>query len=90
MRNQASASSRYELCRSKHACTVSNGLFDSGLLLHVSIPLSHPVFRMSLMFGKARTCNIVTVPEHEPSECNIVILGAMGSGKSGMTTMQCS
>lgn len=36
------------------------------------------------MFGKARTCNIVTVPEHEPSECNIVILGAMGSGKSGM------
>uniref|UniRef100_A0A8C1FR32 small monomeric GTPase n=2 Tax=Cyprinus carpio TaxID=7962 RepID=A0A8C1FR32_CYPCA len=40
---------------------------------------------MSLMFGKARTCNIVTVPEHEPSECNIVILGAMGSGKSALT-----
>ncbi|XP_059362587.1 ras-like protein family member 12 isoform X1 [Carassius carassius] len=41
--------------------------------------------RMSLMFGKARTCNIVTVPEHEPSESNIVILGAMGSGKSALT-----
>ncbi|XP_042615445.1 ras-like protein family member 12 isoform X2 [Cyprinus carpio] len=41
--------------------------------------------RMSLMFGKARTCNIVTVPEHEPLECNIVILGAMGSGKSALT-----
>ncbi|XP_026122653.1 ras-like protein family member 12 isoform X4 [Carassius auratus] len=40
---------------------------------------------MSLMFGKARTCNIVTVPEHEPSECNIVILGANGSGKSALT-----
>ncbi|KAI7814417.1 ras-like protein family member 12 isoform X1 [Triplophysa rosa] len=40
---------------------------------------------MSLMFGKARTCNIVTVPEHEPSECNIVILGALGSGKSALT-----
>ncbi|XP_016401295.1 ras-like protein family member 12 isoform X2 [Sinocyclocheilus rhinocerous] len=40
---------------------------------------------MSLMFGKARTCNIVTVPEHEPLECNIVILGAMGSGKSALT-----
>ncbi|XP_055040044.2 ras-like protein family member 12 [Misgurnus anguillicaudatus] len=40
---------------------------------------------MSLMFGKARTCNIVTVPEHEPSECNIVILGAMGTGKSALT-----
>ncbi|XP_026122651.1 ras-like protein family member 12 isoform X2 [Carassius auratus] len=39
---------------------------------------------MSLMFGKARTCNIVTVPEHEPSECNIVILGANGSGKSDL------
>lgn len=37
------------------------------------------------MFGKARTFNIVTVPEHEPSECNIVILGAMGSGKSALT-----
>ncbi|XP_016140421.1 ras-like protein family member 12 isoform X2 [Sinocyclocheilus grahami] len=40
---------------------------------------------MSLMFGKARTCNIVTVPEHEPLECNIVILGAMRSGKSALT-----
>ncbi|XP_076880988.1 ras-like protein family member 12 [Brachyhypopomus gauderio] len=40
---------------------------------------------MSLMFGKARTCNIVTVPEHEPAECNVVVLGAMGSGKSALT-----
>ncbi|KAI5609756.1 ras-like protein family member 12 [Silurus asotus] len=38
---------------------------------------------MSMMFGKARTCNIV--PEHEPAECNIVVLGAMGSGKSALT-----
>ncbi|MCJ8737530.1 hypothetical protein PDJAM_G00025060 [Pangasius djambal] len=38
---------------------------------------------MSIMFGKARTCNIV--PEHEPAECNIVVLGAMGSGKSALT-----
>ncbi|XP_026860295.2 ras-like protein family member 12 isoform X2 [Electrophorus electricus] len=40
---------------------------------------------MSLMFGKARTCNIVTIPEHEPAECNIVVLGATGSGKSALT-----
>ncbi|KAK1798535.1 hypothetical protein P4O66_006832 [Electrophorus voltai] len=40
---------------------------------------------MSLMFGKARTCNIVTIPEHEPAECNIVVLGAIGSGKSALT-----
>ncbi|XP_053491521.1 ras-like protein family member 12 isoform X1 [Ictalurus furcatus] len=38
---------------------------------------------MSIMFGKARTCNIV--PEHEPAECNIVVLGAVGSGKSALT-----
>ncbi|XP_060797068.1 ras-like protein family member 12 [Neoarius graeffei] len=38
---------------------------------------------MSIMFGKTRTCNIV--PEHEPAECNIVVLGAMGSGKSALT-----
>ncbi|XP_030622507.1 ras-like protein family member 12 [Chanos chanos] len=40
---------------------------------------------MSLMFGKARTCNIVTVPEHEPAECNVVVLGVMGVGKSALT-----
>ncbi|KAG9266510.1 ras-like protein family member 12 [Astyanax mexicanus] len=40
---------------------------------------------MALMFGKARTCNIVTVPEHEPAECNVVVLGALGSGKSALT-----
>ncbi|TRZ01218.1 hypothetical protein DNTS_014157 [Danionella cerebrum] len=39
-------------------------------------------YTMSSMFGKARTCSVVTVPEHEPSEVNIVILGARGSGKS--------
>ncbi|KAB5558978.1 hypothetical protein PHYPO_G00023510 [Pangasianodon hypophthalmus] len=38
---------------------------------------------MSIMFGKARTCNIV--PEHEPAECSIVVLGAIGSGKSALT-----
>lgn len=44
-----------------------------------------PPLSMALMFGKARTCNIVTVPEHEPAECNVVVLGALGSGKSGTT-----
>ncbi|KAK2869382.1 hypothetical protein Q7C36_001253 [Tachysurus vachellii] len=38
---------------------------------------------MSIMFGKAKTCSIV--PEHEPAECNIVVLGSMGSGKSALT-----
>ncbi|XP_051561815.1 ras-like protein family member 12 isoform X2 [Myxocyprinus asiaticus] len=60
---------------------MSDGLFDADLFLH-------RLFRMSLMFGKARTCNIVTVPEHEPSECNIVVLGAMGSGKSAALTVK--
>ncbi|XP_062868973.1 ras-like protein family member 12 [Trichomycterus rosablanca] len=38
---------------------------------------------MSLMFGKTRSCNII--PENESAECNIVVLGAMGSGKSALT-----
>lgn len=63
----------------------SDGLYDSDRLLHTSQSFDLSCFKMSLMFGKARTCNIVTVPEHEPSECNIVILGAMGTGKSGTT-----
>lgn len=65
----------------RSVCYQSLFFKDLNLLIFHSFPLS---FRMSLMFGKARTCNIVTVPEHEPSECNIVILGALGSGKSGM------
>ncbi|XP_034040319.1 ras-like protein family member 12 [Thalassophryne amazonica] len=35
---------------------------------------------MSLMFGKVRTA-----PERSPAECNLVLLGVMGSGKSALT-----
>lgn len=38
---------------------------------------------MSLMFGKARICHFAAVPERDLPQCNVVILGVMGSGKSG-------
>ncbi|KAJ7994770.1 hypothetical protein DPEC_G00252920 [Dallia pectoralis] len=40
---------------------------------------------MSLMFGKARSSNIPTVPERGQPECNLAVLGVMGSGKSALT-----
>lgn len=40
---------------------------------------------MSLMFGKVKTCNFAAVPERCPHECNLVLLGATGSGKSALT-----
>lgn len=36
---------------------------------------------MSLMFGKVKSA----APERNPAECNLVLLGAMGSGKSALT-----
>ncbi|KAM4602565.1 ras-like protein family member 12 [Polymixia lowei] len=37
------------------------------------------------MFGKAKTCHFAAVPERGQAECNVVILGVMGSGKSALT-----
>ncbi|KAM6981450.1 ras-like protein family member 12 [Aplochiton taeniatus] len=37
------------------------------------------------MFGKARTCNFPPLPERGQPECNLVVLGVMGSGKSALT-----
>ena len=37
-----------------------------------------------MMFGKSRTCNFAAVPERGQPECNVVVLGVMGSGKSGL------
>lgn len=39
---------------------------------------------MSLMFGKVKTCNFAAAPERCQSECNLVLLGATGSGKSAL------
>lgn len=39
---------------------------------------------MSLMFGKVKTCNFATTTERCQSECNLVLLGATGSGKSAL------
>ena len=40
---------------------------------------------MSMMFGKVKTCNSPAAPDRSPAECNLVLLGVMGSGKSGPT-----
>ncbi|XP_020328599.2 ras-like protein family member 12 [Oncorhynchus mykiss] len=40
---------------------------------------------MSLMFGKARSCNFSAIPEGGQPEVNVVILGVKGSGKSALT-----
>lgn len=40
---------------------------------------------MSLMFGKVKTCNAAAAPDRSPAECNLVLLGVMGSGKSALT-----
>ncbi|XP_056238943.1 ras-like protein family member 12 [Seriola aureovittata] len=37
---------------------------------------------MSLMFGKMKTCNSA---DRSPAECNLVLLGVQGSGKSALT-----
>ncbi|KAJ0056705.1 hypothetical protein NL108_012212 [Boleophthalmus pectinirostris] len=37
---------------------------------------------MSVMFGKVKTCNLTAAPER--CECNLVLLGATGSGKSAL------
>lgn len=39
---------------------------------------------MSLMFGKVKTLNFAAAPERCVSECNLVLLGATGSGKSAL------
>lgn len=39
----------------------------------------------TMMFGKSRTCNFAAVPERGQPECNVVVLGVMGSGKSALT-----
>ncbi|KAE8296909.1 Ras-like protein family member 12 RAS-like protein Ris [Larimichthys crocea] len=40
---------------------------------------------MSQMFGKVKTCNSAAAPYRSPSDCNLVLLGVMGSGKSALT-----
>ncbi|CAL8404640.1 unnamed protein product [Boreogadus saida] len=37
------------------------------------------------MFGKGKTCHFAAVPERYLAECNLVVLGVMGSGKSALT-----
>ncbi|XP_071329002.1 ras-like protein family member 12 isoform X2 [Trachinotus anak] len=37
---------------------------------------------MSLMFGKVKTCGSA---DRSPAECNLVLLGVLGSGKSALT-----
>ncbi|KAK0137126.1 Ras-like protein family member 12 [Merluccius polli] len=37
------------------------------------------------MFGKGKTCHFAAVPERFLAECNLVVLGVMGSGKSALT-----
>ncbi|XP_033844671.1 ras-like protein family member 12 [Periophthalmus magnuspinnatus] len=39
---------------------------------------------MSVMFGKVKVCNLTAVPERCANECNVVLLGATGSGKSAL------
>ncbi|KAI3377200.1 hypothetical protein L3Q82_009115 [Scortum barcoo] len=44
---------------------------------------------MSLMFGKVKTCNspaaAAAAPDRSPADCNLVLLGVMGCGKSALT-----
>ncbi|KAM7406594.1 hypothetical protein PAMP_000965 [Pampus punctatissimus] len=40
---------------------------------------------MSLMFGKVKTSNCAAAAERSPAECNLVLLGVMGAGKSALT-----
>lgn len=40
---------------------------------------------MSIMFGKVKTYNSAAAPDQSPADCNLVLLGVMGSGKSGPT-----
>ncbi|XP_054476624.1 ras-like protein family member 12 [Anoplopoma fimbria] len=40
---------------------------------------------MSVMFGKGKTCNSATAPDRSPAECNLVLLGVVGCGKSALT-----
>lgn len=41
---------------------------------------------MSLMFGKVKTCNSpAAAPDRSPADCNLVLLGVMGCGKSALT-----
>ncbi|XP_068587278.1 ras-like protein family member 12 [Cebidichthys violaceus] len=37
------------------------------------------------MFGKGKTCNSAAAPDRSPAECNLVLLGVMGCGKSALT-----
>lgn len=37
------------------------------------------------MFGKVKTSNSAAAPDQGPADCNLVLLGVMGSGKSGST-----
>ncbi|KAJ0001912.1 hypothetical protein NQD34_001708 [Periophthalmus magnuspinnatus] len=39
---------------------------------------------MSVMFGKVKVCNLTAVLERCANECNVVLLGATGSGKSAL------
>ncbi|CAL1603304.1 unnamed protein product [Knipowitschia caucasica] len=39
---------------------------------------------MSVMFGKVKACNLTVAPERCANECNLVLLGATGSGKSAL------
>ncbi|XP_070763761.1 ras-like protein family member 12 isoform X2 [Enoplosus armatus] len=43
---------------------------------------------MSMMFGKVKTCNsaaAAAAPDRSPADCNLVLLGVTGSGKSALT-----
>ncbi|XP_034384876.1 ras-like protein family member 12 [Cyclopterus lumpus] len=40
---------------------------------------------MSGIFGKGKTCNSAAAPDKTPAECNLVLLGVMGCGKSALT-----
>ncbi|TNN65380.1 Ras-like protein family member 12 [Liparis tanakae] len=40
---------------------------------------------MSGIFGKGKTCHSAAAPDKTPAECNLVLLGVMGCGKSALT-----
>ncbi|XP_039652006.1 ras-like protein family member 12 [Perca fluviatilis] len=40
---------------------------------------------MSLMFGKVKQCNSAAAADRSPAQCNLVLLGVKGSGKSALT-----